>query len=488
MRDDPAMAADATTLANAVAEGASHIDRHLGFASRVVSNNHLVSEAVGLLFAVLFVPSHPRAASWRARAMSILTREAERQFPVDGAYLQASHNYQRTATDAYVLTIAALRGGGIIVPPTWVMAVDRSVRFMSAHQNPRDGFLPNYGANDGSMFAVLSSRPFSDFRPSLQAGAIAARGQRLYAPGPWDEMALWLFGKRALQVPEVSAARKPVSFARAGYHVLSGDAPGTFAAFRCGTVRERFGQMDMLHLDLWWRGHNVLVDGGSYGYADESMHRYLKSSASHNTIAVDRRDQMVAARRFSTVHLTPAECLRFEAVPAYQLIVGEHRGYKRHEGGAVHRRSVLLAGDVVCIVLDQVDGEGSHDLRLHWLCGDFPFADDSGVGRIVLQTADGPFSVSVFDGAGAALPGDVCVGREEPPRGWLSRRYLQRTPVPSFAVQKTDTPLPARFISILCTGLPEVSIRGTRWFVRAAGVEVSCEVGDDGLRAVEVAS
>ena len=49
--------------------------------------------------------------------------------------------------------------------------------------------------------------------------------------------------------------------------------------------------MDMLHLDVWWRGCNVLVDGGSYLYNGPGVwHNHFQSANSHNTVVVDSRD------------------------------------------------------------------------------------------------------------------------------------------------------------------------------------------------------
>src|SRR5207248_4750069 len=133
----------------------------------------------GLLAAAVLLPAHPRSGAWRALAISTLTGQAPKQILPDGASLQASHNYQRAVTDEYLVAAAMLRGDGQPVPAEWTAAIQRSVRFLAAHQNPLDGSLPNTGANDGSMFAPLSSCAFSDFRPSLRAGGVR------YPPGPW---------------------------------------------------------------------------------------------------------------------------------------------------------------------------------------------------------------------------------------------------------------------------------------------------------------
>ena len=129
-----------------------------------------------------------------------------------------------------------------------------------------DGRLPNHGHNDGSLSRPLSVCDFSDFRPVLQCLAVALRGERLYPPGPWDEESAWLLGPSALDAPLRPPTRRSVSFGATGYHVLR-RAEG-LCALRCGDVPDRHGQIDMLHLDLWWRGHEVLCDGGTYLYGE----------------------------------------------------------------------------------------------------------------------------------------------------------------------------------------------------------------------------
>ena len=57
--------------------------------------------------------------------------------------------------------------------------------------DPASGQTPNLGANDGALIFPLSSMPFNDFRPTVQAAARAFLRTGLPA-GAWDEMSLWL--------------------------------------------------------------------------------------------------------------------------------------------------------------------------------------------------------------------------------------------------------------------------------------------------------
>ncbi|HEX4385987.1 MAG TPA: asparagine synthase (glutamine-hydrolyzing) [Myxococcales bacterium] len=429
----------------AIAQGALHLERHFEFVSRSVSNNHLISEAVGLLVAALALPLHPKALTWRALAMETLTKQASRQIAPDGSSLQDSHNYQRVVLDAYVFAAALVRA-----PAEWTSAIERATRFLAAHEQA-NGRLPNFGANDGSRFLPLSQCAFEDFRPSLQAAA-AAREERLYESGPWDEQALWLFG-----AAERRLRRQPlesVSFER-GHHILRAD--DTMVTFRCGTVRERYADLDQLHVGLTYKGVEIAADGGAYCYADERMYRHLHGTESHNTVQVDGREQMVRQRRFSSVFRTRAELTRF----ANDSVAGEHSGYERL--GVIHSREVHLKGDV-CAVVDRLTGQGEHDLRLQWLCTPYPYEELPD--GLLLQTPAGPYSLRVHGHAG-----DVRAGSLLPVRGWISRRYLERAAAPSLVVRLRAT-LPAVLVTILAPGRPEVEVRGKLWQAGPLSFEV----------------
>lgn len=442
-----------------------HLRHEIGYAQHAVYNNHLLSEALGLCITAWLCPDDPAAAGWHALGVEILTAQCDAQVFEDGAYINQSHNYHRTIAQELLFASRWHRSAlGVDEPAAWRAALERSLTFLVAHQNPADGRLPNFGANDGSMPRPLSCSDFSDFRPTLQALSLHLRGARLYPPGPWDEEAAWLLGPDALDAPLRPPLLRSASFAATGYHVLRAEDRESFACFRCGSVRERFGQIDLLHVDLWWRGHNVLVDGGTWQYSGPpAWHAHFFGTASHNTVTVDGRDQMLHLRRFKFVHWAEATLHTFLDRPGLSLAVGEHRGYARHPGGVVHRRSVLRVGDGLWIIADCLLGVGRHDARLHWLCGEFEVtATPAGA---TLHTPAGPLSLTVLDPQGAPVALDHARGHEDPPRGWLSRYYSDKVPVTSLAHTTPASPLPWTRVTVVSDAPAGCAVNAGRWSV-----------------------
>lgn len=478
-------AGDAAGLvATAIRKGAEHVKDHIDYARLAVYNNHLVTEALGLFLSGTLLAGTEPMRKLRDEGREILDEESRRQFYPDGGYIQLSHNYHRVALQGMLWALVFARAGGEGAPAEWRKAVERSVDFLFAHQNPADGRLPNFGSNDGALPGVFSTCDFGDFRPTLQAAHLATRGERLYAPGPWDEEAAWLLGPKALEARLAPPPRSSVSFERTGFHVLRSRADGgTFATFRCGTIRDRFAQIDMLHVDLFWKGWNVLVDGGSYLYnGPRKWHDHFMETASHNTLTVDGLDQMKHFRKFKCLYWTEARFLGMRREGEVVFAAGEHYGYARHPGGCVHRRALALHDGGMGVVVDTVTGEGRRRLRLHWLLGDFPWEADAAGGRVTAATPGGPFEIVVRGPDGVAAETSVVAGSEEPPRGWLSRYFGEKVPVPSLSVE-VEAELPVRFVTAFGPGRLEVGVtEGTADVASGAG-RLQLRVGGDGLLA-----
>ena len=488
LRDVPGASEVAGRLTDHLALSAMHIERHITYSRDSVYNNHLLYEALALELAGRLMPKHPSAGRWRAVGLSLLEQEAGTQFYGDGSYIQESHNYQRTSVHCYLMWAAIARRGGGPLPAAILSAMERALDFLHAHLNPVDGKLPNYGTNDGSHPLLLSTCDFTDFRPVIQATSVLVTGRRCLEPGPWDEMASWLFGPAALDAPVEHRPFRTKSFAGSGYHVLRDETRGcTFLTFRCGDVRERFSQIDMLSVDVFWRGHNVVVDAGSYRYnAADLWHEHFLGTESHNTVTIDGENQMVHYRRFKNLYWTKARRLALQSGDDWWACAGEHLGYTRAPIECTHRRSVLMAAGEIFVVLDQIEGRGRHDLAVHFLAGDFPHCSTRS-GAFAATTPSGPFVLAIYDVRGNMLPLDVVRGQRTPPRGWLSRFYAHKVAVPSIKVEK-NTALPATVVTVMCGGgEPQVVADESSWTVVGPTARLSFSIRD-GLFADVTAS
>lgn len=428
---------------------AEHIEENIDYARLAVHNNHLIGEALGLYLVGALFPSFAPAARWRRLGRELLLRDGLDQFRPDGGYCQSSHNYHRLALHYYLWAWQLGAFDADRRKPYVRSLLARSKSHLEAMSNHADGRLPNWGANDGALLNPWTACDYADFRPLLESIGYLVGAPRRTSGGPWDEELMWFFGPNALDTPHSQspprADRKyPRSFPTSGLHVLR-SAPDTFAVMRCGSVTDRFGQADQLHVDLWRNGINVAIDGGSYCYNDElAYHRWFMGTASHNTVSVDGHDQMLLARRFKWLYWTKADLVDIED----RRLTGRQHGYARL--GVIHERSLcqLDHGWRIVDTLQRRD-TSPRTFRLHWLLLDSRYHLDqtsTNHWQLTLGAPALPFKVSIeclIEGAPQAAQLDVKRAETSPaPVGWQSRYYGQRLPALSvICTVRSDQPL-----------------------------------------------
>lgn len=275
----------------------------------------------------------------------------------------------------------------------------------------------------------------------IQAVHYLTTGTRCYAPGPWDEDLFWLFGPDALSALYSAPDRGDAHAREGGYYTLRSETG--FAFVRCGAMRHRPGQADVMHLDLWWCGHNMALDPGTYSYnAPSPWANPLAQTACHNTVTVDDLDQMTRVSRFLWLPWLHGWVTHHQRSRDGQLAYweGEHDGYRRLRSAVRYRRGILRLGAAHWLVLDALQSVGEHRYRLHWLVPDLPNEWDEKAGHLALQVDSSHFHLNL---ASSASQSALSLVRADPysPRGWQAPYYGAREPALSVAVTARDCSL-----------------------------------------------
>ncbi|HVP10070.1 MAG TPA: alginate lyase family protein, partial [Phycisphaerae bacterium] len=406
-------------------------------------NNHALSEAVGLVTTALLFPELKKAGAWHALGRRVLEQEIPRQIYDDGSFVQQSMNYHRVMLHdcMWIIRLAELNGA-----PFSRSVADRVARageFLFEMLDLTSGCVPNYGANDGAIVLPLAACDYTDYRPTVQAARYQATGHLVLGAGPWDEMAVWLFGAEALTARRCSSAPASRRFDAGGYYTLrSGD---TWCMIRCHSYRDRPAHVDMLHLDLWHKGVNVLGDSGTYKYyvpERPAMERALADIQGHNTVEVDASGPMELASRFLWLPWPKARCLEHRA----DFWQGEHYAYDRPPWHVMHRRSVELVSRSDWRVIDELLGGGRHDLALRWHLADGEYVLDESRGRLELRVPNGDVVLTVSGIPGLRMRVYRGVAGDDRIAGWSSVYYGALDPRPTLEVTACGQ-LPIRFVT-----------------------------------------
>ena len=434
-------------LQEIVRAGAERIEPHFHYA-RSQRNNHALNEALGLITAATLSPDATALERrWLGRGSTCFSHDLFDQLDDEGSYIQHSVVYHRVMLHACTWRLLLARRSGDLLDQELLKRIEIGLRWMVAMVDPSTGEAPNLGSNDGANILRLSSCAFQDHRPSIQGLAALLDLPLPYPPGPWDESVLWLTGLDPKTLAREPRARVGLSAPKRG-HFLRIFPEGSLY-FRCAINKERPSQSDPLHVDLTWRGINLLCDAGTYRYnAPPPWANSLAFTGVHNTVTVEGRSSMERLGPFLWLDWDRAE---HQEVAPEGWLVGERPASR--VSPMKHRRSISLIGPNHWIILDDVVSPREEVFRLHWLMPLLPrSAIDRGVAVKTPQgtfqlIALGPGKVECFAGSPEAIkPGKSCN-----PVGWRSSCYCYIEPALAFTCSSSPSTR-VRWVSVAGEG------------------------------------
>ena len=337
--------------------------------------NHRTLELYAIFLAGVAFPEMKRSAHWREFALQETLVNMRADLLADGVHCELSTDYHHLALRNWlnVRTLAARHR--VAVPPEMDRLLERALEF-SMHVHKPDGSVPS-----------LSDGDARGFLPLLDLGA------ELYG----REDMRWVATRGALgRAPAQSA----VHFGASGYTVLRnswGSGPGDFDAaqylvFDSGPLGEgNHGHFDCLNFELAAAGRSLIADPGRYTYSEapigdtaENWRVRFRSTAAHNTVCVDGRNQTryvqkpikvgaghsghsQGSMRHKIAGPAPtAALLEFAEASGFTLL---HGRAVSHEYDAVHERFIACVDALYWIVSDALRAPSVHDYVVNFQLG-----------------------------------------------------------------------------------------------------------------------
>jgi hypothetical protein len=414
-----------------------HLRRDIAYSLHVMPTNHLLGDALGLVFLGYCFPEFHESAAWREFGLKVLFDQLPRQVRADGTSIESSISYHRFVLYFYVLADLLHRANGGTPPPGGPERLEKMIEVVQAVTKP-DGTTSLYGDIDNAKAIFLSSEGPEDYRPTLATGAaLFGRSDFKFTAGRLSQEVLWLLGPAGLEAWDRIEARRPaataISFPEGGIHTWrSGwDRGADYLMLKCAPFTGHC-EADLGHVDLAVGGRNLLVDGGTWTYNGPWEWRtYFRSTRAHNTVSVDGKSQALAHRSFRFLfHPDQIASCACPAGDAY-LVDCEHRSY-RFLGGIRHRRIVIIVAARYWVVVDCLSGRAGeeHEFGQHWHFD--PAADVSLQPDTLTIRAVPPGGEPVWfvPASGHGLTAELVVGQEHPIQGWTSRGFGTRLPAP----------------------------------------------------------
>jgi hypothetical protein len=408
----------------ALARQLTHVEHNLSY--YFSPNTHLTGEALALYVAGVALPELTDSARWADTGRRVLLDEIDRQILVDGGHAERSTHYQRYTLEFYVLALltARLAGDGDAAS-RFGEAAARLAEFTRVMADDK-GRLPLIGDDDGGMLWPMTGRACGDVRDALATAAVALDRPAL-APWGLTEETIWVAGRTAARLPlRACDAITPLpsrALGDTGYVVMR-DASGSHAVFDTaphGYLNAGHAHADALAVTLTLDGRPLLVDPGTSTYTmDPALRDRLRSTMSHNTVAVDGRSQSTPAGPFHWLTRADAALQIWRRNDEFDYAEGTHDGYAPLR----HQRAVVRTAQSGWLIADAIAGGGHHVAAAHW-----HFAPEwrleAGAGRLHAVHGDGAGAWLLHDGGEA----EIFRGDRDSGLGWYSPAYglLQAT-------------------------------------------------------------
>jgi hypothetical protein len=312
--------------------------------------NHRTIELYSI-FLVAVVFHELRESAWLLDfAKQELLKNMEQDLLEDGVHRELSTDYHHTVLKNHLRVRELAVLNGIALSPRFDEMMNKALEF-SMYAHKPDGLIPAINDGDSNSYLSLLKKACSHY-PNEQFLYVVSKGKEGTPP-----------------------CERSKGFPDSGYYVLRGSwthdpyEDGLYLLFDCGPLGfGSHGHYDLLSFEAAAYGHSLIVDPGRYTYSDESAEgiewrRLFKSTAYHNTVVVDGKDQ-IPYRRMKPVGPEPRASVKtFATADGFDFVQAQAFS---HEYPVVHERTVFFAVPEYWVVTDRLYGEGSHTYDLYF--------------------------------------------------------------------------------------------------------------------------
>lgn len=379
-------------------------------------NNHGTSEAAALFIggSWLRTQGDARGQRWEKQGRRWLENRVTRLIEKDGTFSQYSTNYHRVMLDTLCMAEIWRRHLALSAfSDCFYRKATYATSWLANLVYPYSGDAPNLGANDGARLLPLTDTDYRDYRPTVQLASVLFTDSKAYVEnGGWDLPLAWLNIKRPATTRGWQSSQH---YSQGGLAVMHQGRGMALLSYPC--FRFRPAQSDLLHLDFWHDGENLLRDAGSYSYnAESEWQTYFPGAVAHNTVQFDSRDQMPRLGRFLFGAWPKVEGL--EPLINNNSEQNFAAGYTDWQGASHHRRVSLSATHLN--VIDSISGfKDKAVLRWRLMPDDWQWQ-----GNIL---TNGRLQLTVTS--------SVPIVRCELVEGWESRYYSHKASLPVLEVE-----------------------------------------------------
>ena len=316
------------------------------------SNNHYLSDIVGLLYLGTLFDNTSRGRNWRRFALKEFYSEIRKQVLPSGVHYERSVSYHRMMTEMLSYPVFMLQRTCEIIPDDVIEVLVKMYAYVSTYTKP-NGLSPLIADNDDGRFVPFIIRDFRYHNylndPKSVENIFVTTGFQPYFCSKSKTEGSHLFADAGIAV--VRSASDYLFINNGGYSKHPKETQ-----IIIGTHTHN----DLLSFDYSLSGKDLIVDPGTFLYTSSKTYRdAFRATAKHNTVVVDDEEQndMVA----------PFYLQRNVCIQGLIQLGNDYEGmYQTIKGQLTHRRRFQLTRGGL-LISDHLTKHGSnHHAKLYF--------------------------------------------------------------------------------------------------------------------------
>ena len=337
--------------------------------------NHYLADLLGLFFIALVLPEFKRSKEWLAFSYYELIGEMKSQVSPEGVDYEGSTHYHCLVTEFFLAAYLLGKKNEVEFPLDFKQKLERMLEFLMAITK-ENGLIPQIGDNDSGRLWLLGEDSFFrklDWRYLLNQGAVLFRRPDFKAgAGRFREENLWLLGEKGMadfeRLPVMALPQESRVFPASGYCLLRSTAARLLVDCLPENRSAPWGHRhnSRLSFELSLGDEDLVVDPGSYIYtADPAQRNLFRSTAYHNTVLLDKKEQNRFSRRhiFEFREQSGTRILRRGSTDDFDLLELEFKWH--HPENSYQRRFYRLdKKQDILLIKDTMEAAGNHRISV----------------------------------------------------------------------------------------------------------------------------
>lgn len=320
--------------------------------SKAQNNNHAIVELGFLYIAALWLSTQNNCSVADKRNFKrrykkykkFLQKRVNDLVLKDGGFCMYSLNYHRVFVDFMALIEYSQSRLSEKFSDHTYSIINSSILWLSDMVDPLSGDAPNLGANDGSLYSFN----YADFRDHMSSVVFASQmfhcPVNSYFENGLDFIVLPFKPKKELFTSSKHTLPPTIcNYKSSGIVKFHNDL--FWGIIKYPSYEFRPSQADLAHIDIWYKGENILRDSGTYRYnCDKKCYSYFSGIEGHNSLKIDYVEPMRRLGQFLYLDWPKAEvCIDNDAVG---ITYATHNAVRHTRTLNVSNRSITIKDEV----------------------------------------------------------------------------------------------------------------------------------------------